>query len=122
MDAAKTMTERKRQRRENRDMDGVKRSGPSIARRSRRYYPEGMNTVTCKLPRKLDLELRRVARRRGVGKSKVIRDALEAHLPEQNKLAGLTAYDLMKDGLGVVDSGVADLGRNPKHMEGFGRD
>lgn len=30
-------------------------------------------------------------------------------------------HDLMKDFCGVVDSGVSDLGSNPKHLRGFGR-
>jgi hypothetical protein len=29
--------------------------------------------------------------------------------------------DLMSPARGVVDSGVADLGSNPKHLKGFGR-
>lgn len=32
-----------------------------------------------------------------------------------------TAYALMKDGRGIVDSGIGDLAANPKHMQGFGR-
>ena len=32
-----------------------------------------------------------------------------------------TAYELMKDGRGIVDSGIGDLASNPKHMKGFGR-
>ncbi len=31
-----------------------------------------------------------------------------------------TAYELMKDGSGIVDSGTGDLATNPKHMKGFG--
>ncbi|MBI3042364.1 MAG: hypothetical protein HYY78_06020 [Betaproteobacteria bacterium] len=30
-------------------------------------------------------------------------------------------HELMKDASGVVDSGVPDLGSNPKHLKGFGR-
>lgn len=30
-------------------------------------------------------------------------------------------HDLMKDACGVVDSGVSDLGSNPKHLKGFVR-
>jgi hypothetical protein len=33
-----------------------------------------------------------------------------------------TAYDLMKESIGIVDSGVPDLASNPKHLEGLGRD
>ncbi len=32
-----------------------------------------------------------------------------------------TAYELMKDGRGIVNSGIGDLATNPKHLEGFGR-
>ena len=32
-----------------------------------------------------------------------------------------TAYALMKDGRGIVESGLGDLATNPKHMLGFGR-
>lgn len=33
----------------------------------------------------------------------------------------LSLHDRMKDGCGIVDSGVPDLATNKKHMEGFGR-
>jgi hypothetical protein len=33
-----------------------------------------------------------------------------------------TAYELMKDGCGIVNSGMGDLASNPKHLAGFGRD
>lgn len=33
-----------------------------------------------------------------------------------------TLFALMKDYQGVVDSGIADLASNPKHMKGLGRD
>lgn len=32
-----------------------------------------------------------------------------------------SAYDLMKDGFGIVDSGRTDLASNPKHLEGLGQ-
>jgi len=32
----------------------------------------------------------------------------------------VSAHDLMKEFCGAFDSGVPDLARNPKHMEGFG--
>lgn len=37
------------------------------------------------------------------------------------KQARPSLHDLMKDSRGVVDSGVSDLGSNPKHLKGFGR-
>nr|WP_294556075.1 hypothetical protein [uncultured Rhodopila sp.] len=30
--------------------------------------------------------------------------------------------ELMKNALGVIESGVPDLGSNPEHLKGFGRD
>ncbi len=33
----------------------------------------------------------------------------------------LSLHDRMKDGCGIVDSGVTDLATNKKHMEGFGK-
>lgn len=33
-----------------------------------------------------------------------------------------TLFDLMKDGYGVVDTGVSDLATNPKYLSGLGRD
>jgi len=39
---------------------------------------------------------------------------------EKHRRASLAS--LMKRARGVVDSGVPDLGSNPKHLESFGRD
>jgi hypothetical protein len=33
-----------------------------------------------------------------------------------------TLVELTKDACGMIDSGVPDLGSNPKHLRGFGRD
>lgn len=41
--------------------------------------------------------------------------------PASGKQARPSLHDLMKDSCGVVDSGVSDLGSNPKHLKGFGR-
>jgi predicted component of type VI protein secretion system len=38
----------------------------------------------------------------------------------ENRPASLA--ELMKNARGVVDSGVPDLGSNPEHLAGFGRD
>jgi len=34
----------------------------------------------------------------------------------------VSVYDLMKDSIGIVSSGIGDLSTNPKHMKGYGRD
>ena len=41
--------------------------------------------------------------------------------PSPESASELSAFDLMKDGCGIIRSGVPDLATNPKHMEGFGR-
>lgn len=33
-----------------------------------------------------------------------------------------TAYELLQDGCGIVDSGMGDLATNPVHLDGFGHD
>ena len=81
-----------------------------------------MATITCKLPEALDAELEAVAEKRGVSKSEVIREALEASLPEQRRRAGLSAFDVMKPACGILKDGPRYLATNPRHMKGFGRD
>ena len=41
--------------------------------------------------------------------------------PAPESAAELSAFDLMKDGCGIIRSGVPDLATNPKHLENFGR-
>ena len=81
-----------------------------------------MTTITCKLPEALDAELEAVAEKRGVSKSEVVREAIEANLPEQRRRAELTAFDMMKSACGILQGGPSDLATHPRHMEGFGRD
>ena len=81
-----------------------------------------MKTMTVKLPDEVAIRLEKRAERLGVSKSAVVRESLERELlssdaPEDEP----SAYDLMKDGFGCVNSGLGDLSTNPKHMEGFGR-
>lgn len=45
----------------------------------------------------------------------------ETELDSESKSV-VTAWDLMKDGCGIVSSGISDLGSNKKHLEGLGRD
>lgn len=40
---------------------------------------------------------------------------------EEAASAPLSAYEMMKEYCGKFDSGIDDLGSNPKHLEGFGR-
>jgi len=76
-------------------------------------------TLTLKVSTETAARLERLAARLRTSKSAVIRDALEEKLRESGNEPSL--YDLMKASIGVIDSGVDDLGHNPKHMAGFGR-
>lgn len=40
----------------------------------------------------------------------------------QPKPTGPSLYELMKDAIGIVDSGIPDLATNPKYMQDFGMD
>jgi hypothetical protein len=78
-----------------------------------------MPTLTLKVPTETAARLERLARERRVAKSVVVREALADKLSRQTVMPSL--HDVMKHSLGVVDSGVRDLGHNPKHLAGFGR-
>lgn len=45
----------------------------------------------------------------------------KAEQPSESKPA-VSVYDLMKDSIGIVSSGIGDLSTNPKHLEGYGKD
>ncbi|OHE88852.1 MAG: hypothetical protein A3G75_13525 [Verrucomicrobia bacterium RIFCSPLOWO2_12_FULL_64_8] len=78
-----------------------------------------MPLLSLKVPTETALRLERIAARRRISKSAVIREALEDKL---RKVADEpTLHEAMKASLGVLDSGLADLGHNPKHLAKFGR-
>ena len=52
---------------------------------------------------------------------RLVLEAPESAASPTNKRQPPTAYELMKEGRGIVDSGIGDLATNPKHMKGFGR-
>ena len=81
-----------------------------------------MTTITCKIPEKLDVELEAVAEKRGVSKSEVIREAIEASLADPRHRVALSAFDVMKEACGIIKGGPRDLATDPRHMKGFGRD
>lgn len=71
-------------------------------------------------------ELYRRAKAEAAQRGRKLKDLVEEGLrlvlstprkPKRSRLAGL-----MKRARGSVDSGTADLGHNPKHLKGFGRD
>jgi predicted transcriptional regulator len=77
-----------------------------------------MPTLTLKLPTDTAARLERMAARRRTTKSALMREALEDKL--RSSAAEPSVYDLMKASAGSIDSGVGDLGHNPRYLKGFG--
>lgn len=75
-----------------------------------------MRPITIKVPKPLEQRLDELARRRGVPRSVIVREALEVYVagPQASPL------DLIADLVGSVDGLPSDLSTNPKYMEGFG--
>ena len=83
--------------------------------------------TTVDIPDKLFRKVKATAALRG----KRIKDLVEEGLLLALELPKLrkggkdtnpTAYDLMKESIGIADSGFIDLASNPRHLEGLGRD
>jgi predicted DNA-binding protein len=82
-----------------------------------------MSVLTCKLPSALDGRLADLAKRRGVAKSVLVREAIEAKIVKdtatQSNPANLT--EALGDSVGSIASGKRDLARNKKHLRDYGR-
>src|SRR5688500_16184899 len=91
---------------------------------SSRITDTSMSVLTCKLPPALDGRLTDLAKRRGVTKSVIVREALEAKIAEEMASPRRRPTNLIEalgDSVGSIASGKGDLARNKKHLEGFGR-
>lgn len=82
-----------------------------------------MDTLTLKIPARMQAELERASRREQLPKSEVVRRALDAYLARSHSRAAAapTALELAGDLVGCFAGGPKDLASNPKHLEGFGR-
>jgi len=83
-----------------------------------------MSVLTCKLPLALDGRLADLARRRGVPKSVLVREAIEAKIAEEAVASPRRPANLIEalgDSVGSLASGKRDLARNKKHLQGYGR-
>jgi hypothetical protein len=80
--------------------------------------------TTVDLPDDLLRRAKSEAALRGKKLRELVQTGLERVLdePEKESPAQPTAFDLMKDGSGIVRSGVGDLSSNPRHLEGFGNE
>jgi metal-responsive CopG/Arc/MetJ family transcriptional regulator len=78
-----------------------------------------MTTISLKIPPSLEQRLKLLAGRRGISRSALIRDAVEAYVAGGS---GRRESILMvvADLVGSVE-GPADLSHNKKHLKGFGQ-
>ena len=79
--------------------------------------------TTVELPDTLYRQAKAEAALRGRKLKDLVEEGLRLVLeapPETKRHADLAAR--MKHAFGVVESGVSDLGSNPEHLKGFGRD
>ena len=79
-----------------------------------------MKTLSLKLSDALNRKLDIVVSQRKTTKSRVLRDALEAHLAEEGTVQKGTVAEVIHDLIGICD-GPKDLSTNPRHLKGFGK-
>jgi predicted DNA-binding protein len=80
-----------------------------------------MRTISIKLPEPLCERLRIIAEKRGTTEEAIALEALQTHLAKLEEETPITAYDLAKDFIGIVEGGPPDLSTNKKYMEGYGQ-
>ena len=83
--------------------------------------------TTVDIPDKLFRKVKATAALRGKRIKDLVEEGLLLALEAPRLKAGATrasptVYELMKESIGIVDSGMTDLASNPKHLEGLGRD
>ena len=79
-----------------------------------------MSTVSLKVSDPLAAELAEIARRKGISKSALIRDALEAYLQTDGRERPGSALLQAADLVGTL-SGPDDLSANKDYLRNFGR-
>ena len=100
------------------------RRDSGIAKGSLRYYLTPMSVLTCKLPSALDGRLADLAKRRGVPKSVLVREAIEAKIAEEaaaHRRPPANLIEALGDSVGSIASDKHDLARNKKYLQGYGR-
>lgn len=83
--------------------------------------------TTVDIPDKLFRKVKATAALRGKRIKDLVEEGLLLALESQSPGKGgkdksPTAYELMKESIGIADSGLPDLASNPKHLAGLGRD
>jgi hypothetical protein len=76
-------------------------------------------SMSIKLPRALSNKVARLAKRRNVSRTEIVKDALEAYTSDEGPTstgAGSAVNDLK----GCLKGLPRDLSTNPKHLKGYG--
>lgn len=83
-----------------------------------------MNTLTIKIPERLESEITAACAAEHVSKSALVRRAIEVYLAQrQSASAGApSALERAGDLVGCFSGGPEDLASNPAHLAGFGKD
>lgn len=80
-----------------------------------------MKTLSLKIPETLDQRIALEAARRKIGKSTLVREAIERHLAAPSASREPRSFlDLAGDLIGKR-KGLGDLSTNPKYLKNFGR-
>lgn len=79
-----------------------------------------MTTLTMKVPEDLERTLTEMATMRGVSRSLLIRELLQASLRNVQDRGTVSCLDVARDLAGSVE-GPSDLSTSARHMKGFGR-
>lgn len=77
-----------------------------------------MESLTIKLPRQLSARVTRLAKKRHLTRSALVREALELLTTDRS---GETFVDRVSQYLDAGDDLPADILTNPKHLKGYGR-
>jgi hypothetical protein len=81
-----------------------------------------MNTLTIKIPPRLEDEIAAASAAEHLSKSALVRRALETYLAQRKSAAPVvSALDKASDLVGCFAGGPADLASNPAHLAGFGQ-
>lgn len=77
-----------------------------------------MESLTIKLPQQLSARVTRLAKKRNLTRSALVREALELLTSARS---GETFVDRVSQHVGVGEDVPADILTNPKHMKRYGR-
>jgi metal-responsive CopG/Arc/MetJ family transcriptional regulator len=79
-----------------------------------------MDTLTLKVPEFLKEQLNTVAKKKGLNRSEIIRDALTEYFSKDDSDRQVSFYDLSKDIAGSINA-ASDLSINKRYLDGYGR-